>query len=244
MGDVNERFLSQPTVAIHQPNYLPWIGYFHKMSLVDVFVFLDDVQFPQGSANCFCARVKIKGNQGGQWLTVPVHNTLGKRINEVAVAGTKWATKHIRTIEQLYGRAKHFDAYWPMLRGVLQQEHTSLCEFNIRLIASIAGMLELSVTFRRSSEFRCERLAGEERVLAILREMNADTYVTGQGKGAERYINDASFSASGMSLKLQEFEHPVYEQFYGDFEPYMSIIDLLFHDGKRFFERSECDTRR
>lgn len=240
MGDVGSHGgADRPVVAIHQPNYLPWIGYFHKMSLVDIFVLLDDVQFPQGSANCFCSRVKVKGTNGGQWLTVPVHHALGKKINEITIAGEQWAKKHVRTIEQLYGKAPYFDECWPCLRAILMSGESSLATLNFRLIKAVAGLLGITASLRLSSEFAVGELTGEKRLLAILRKLDASAYVTGKGKGAERYIADEDFAASGIALQVQGFEHPVYPQFYGEFEPKMSVVDMLFHDRLRFQKLSQ-----
>ncbi|MCG8653862.1 MAG: WbqC family protein [Pirellulales bacterium] len=231
MGDVSSP-LSRPEtlrVAIHQPNYLPWIGYFDKIAQVDLFVLFDDVQMPQGKS--FCSRVKIKGPQGGQWLTVPVQKRSGGLINEITFASANWAQKHVRTIELLYGKAPYFEQFWPPLREVLLEERTHLADLNCALIEKIASQLKLTTRFVRSSQLPLAPVDADQRILAILDHLGAAVYVSGEGSGSMRYVDQSVFEQRGITLRWQNFSHPEYPQLHGTFESHLSILDLLWMTG-------------
>ena len=101
-------------IAIHQPNYLPWLGYFEKIRRADVFVFLDDCQFSKGS---YTNRVRIGQ---GEWLTLPVSNSFGAAINETKIADPDWLEKHLARLEETYKKAKCFKQVWPDISGMLR----------------------------------------------------------------------------------------------------------------------------
>src|ERR1051325_6353530 len=95
-------------VARHQPEHMPWLGFFEKLLSADLFVLLDDVQFSRGD---FQNRNRVKGQGGAQWLTVPVAPKFPQAINEVEIAGDGWRAKHWKTLRSCYARAPHFDEF-------------------------------------------------------------------------------------------------------------------------------------
>ena len=232
MGDVIKP-ISNPTslsVAIHQPNFLPWLGYFDKVARVDTFVLFDDVQLPQGKS--FCSRVKIKGSNGPQWLTVPVKKHSGALIRDVEVVQNGWPRKHVRTIEQVYGKAPHFEEFWPRIREVIIQDWTLLADMNCALIETISRLGGVETTFVRSSSFDLGSVGADERILAVLRSTNATLYVSGEGAGSRRYVQSEELKAEGIQLQWQDFQHPVYSQLVGPFDSHMSVLDMLFMTGE------------
>ena len=232
MGDVIEPAsnATELSVAIHQPNFLPWVGYFDKVGRVDTFVLFDDVQLPQGKS--YCSRVKIKGSNGPQWLTVPVKKSSGALILEVEVVNNGWARKHVRTIEQVYGKAPYFEKFWPQIRHVISQDWALLADLNCALIETISRLVGIETAFVRSSSFDHGAVSADERILEILKSTNASKYVSGEGAGSKRYVQGEEMEAAGVLLEWQEFRHPVYSQLADPFDSHMSVLDMMFMTGK------------
>ena len=218
--------------AIHQPNYLPWLGYFNKMARSDVFVLLDDVQLVRGKS--FVTRNKVKTPGGDQWLTVPVKGKSELVLIKDAVISQdgKWQQKHWRTIQLSYKKAPFFDRYEEKLGEIYQHPWQNLAELNISLIKVINNLLGINTGLIRSSEMNIEN-TGAEKILSILRRLGADQYISGEGKGSERYIAEDDFRENSIELIYQQFEHPVYNQLWGDFISNLSVIDLLFNEGEK-----------
>ncbi|HEX2976265.1 MAG TPA: WbqC family protein, partial [Bacteroidales bacterium] len=170
--------------AIHQPNFIPWTGYFHKISMVDKFVFFDDVQFPRGKT--FGSRVKIKTANGEAWITVPV---LSKgdlvNFNEIKIDNSSpWQRKSMKTIELSYKKARFFEKYHESFSSVFLQKYEKLSDLNISMIKYLSEALGLNVSFHLSSEIPFEGGNAEDKILVILKELQATTYVSGSGAGS------------------------------------------------------------
>lgn len=219
-------------VAIHQPNFLPWLGFFHKLLNCDVFIFLDDVQFPRG--RCFTSRVAIKSPSGSAWLTEPVK---GKGdllpIKDVTLANERnWKRKHLKTLEFDYKKAPHFIEYFPLIHQAYQTEDDNLSNFNINLITNLAQSLSASARLVRASELSKAGFSGSaNHLIKLIKLVGGTEYLTGTGKGSQRYIDEAAFGREGIKVICQSFVHPVYPQLWGDFIPKLSVVDLLFNCG-------------
>ncbi|MCD6012852.1 MAG: WbqC-like family protein [Flavipsychrobacter sp.] len=221
------------TVAIHQPNFIPWVGYFNKINKSDFFVLFDDVQFPR--AKTFGNRVEIKTNNGAVWLTVPVTNR-GElnTFNEVEIDNNQnWASKSLKTLKLAYQKAAHFNEYWDEFSAIYTIRYNVLSELNIALMNFAVAKAGITTKLVRSSEIpEAAGLNGEEKILAILKSLNATTYLSGKGAGSRRYINEDDFKAAGIELVWQSYEPKPYRQLWvGEFIPNLSIIDLLFNEG-------------
>lgn len=218
-------------ISIHQPNYLPWLGYFHKMAMSDIFVLLDDAQYPRGKT--IISRVKIKTANGLHWLTVPVKNgsRYGK-INDINIADDpNWQKKHWRTIEYSYQKAPYFEKYASGIKKVLMTDWQRLINLNAMLIRLMKDFLNIEAKVIFSSEISDPNLNGKEKIFNIIESLKADVYITGQGQGSKRYINPDDFKERGIKLINQDFRHPVYPQMWDKFEQGLSIIDMLFNCG-------------
>lgn len=222
-------------VAIHQPNYLPWLGYFHKMARSDIFVLLDDVQLVRGKS--FVTRNKVKTANGVQWLTVPAKgkSELSLIKDALIVQNDKWQRKHWKTIQLSYKKAPYFDRYEMKIGQVYNHPWENLCELNITLIKVIKGLMGIDTTLVLSSEMNIEA-RGVEKILSTVRELKGDKYITGEGEGSKRYIAEQDFKENNIELIYQQFKHPIYHQLWGDFIPNLSIIDLLFNEGEKSLE--------
>lgn len=218
-------------VAIHQPNFLPWLGYFNKIMHSDVFVFFDNVQFPRSRS--YCSRVKIKTPTGPAWLTVPVEGKSSlNSIAEIKLSNQHlWQNKHLRTITANYQKTPYFHKIYPLLEEVYSAKWTYLADFNIALITRICAYLGIEAKLIRSTEMQIKPEQGLTNILNILNELGASSYISGVGAGTARYFDEQAFRQQGIALIFQGFSHPVYPQQWGEFSPDLSIIDLLFNCG-------------
>lgn len=215
-------------VAVHQPNYAPWCGYFAKMLASDAFVFLDDAQLPQGRSHV--SRVKIaQGHDSEQWLTVPVRKET-RPIREVVFAEEGWAESHLRTLHHLYAKAAHHAETLEFLSPVYAEAGgLTLAEFNIRLITAIAELLGYEGTFHRSSEHPAD-LRADARIAQLVRDLGGDVYLS--GPGGENYQSESVYAEQGVALEVRTYEPVPYERSGWDWVPGLSILDALFHAGR------------
>jgi hypothetical protein len=209
-------------VAIHQPAYLPWLGYLARVAAADTFVFLDTVQFEK---NSFTNRNRIKSANGPVWLTVPVRQKghIGKPLSVLEIDDTTdWRTKHRRSIEQNYRRAPRFSECEGELTTLLQPGEALLAELCFRQLKFWVEELHIDTRIMRASELG---VIGQksELVLNICRGLGATQYLSGPlGRG---YLDEGSFVSAGVGVIYHEYLHPIYPQLYGAFEPAMSVVD-------------------
>ncbi len=217
------------TVAIMQPTYLPWIGYFDLMDQVDCFVFLDSVQFNKRS---WQQRNRIKGPDGALWLTVPVlsKGLWDQRIVEVEIDPSNgFAEKHLRTIEHLYKKAPYFEDYAGELSEILRRPHQYLGDLNIDLICWLAGKMGVEGERVRSSQMEAQG-RNVELLLHICKLLGAGRYLSPEGSRV--YIEENNlFIPNGIELVYQAYHHPEYRQLNGPFAPHLSALDFLFNEG-------------
>ena len=216
------------TLAVLQPGYLPWLGFFDQMLRADVFVFYDDVQYDKhGWRN----RNRIKSPDGPVWLTVPVrHSGLDwPRINQVEIEPrSPWARKHAGTIRQHYARAPYCERYLPELEAVLTQGWQRLVDLDVAVAGCICRWLGLRRQTALASELE---IGGErsERLLRLCQHFGATRYLS--GSAARDYLDLAAFARAGITVQWQDYVHPHYPQLHGDFVPYLSTLDLLLNCG-------------
>ncbi|MFC1887721.1 WbqC family protein [Candidatus Cloacimonadota bacterium] len=219
------------TIAIHQPDYIPWMGYFYKLAMVDKFVFLDAVQYPRGRR--FANRNRIKTSNGVKYLTIPVSIPPGRdgkiTYNEIQFADSNWKLKHLRTLKMNYSRSPYFNEIYSMVESVLNMD-ISFTEQNILLINSIADYLQIKTPVFRLSELLNNFGKKNYLIIDICKKLNADVYFSGTGGGRE-YNNEELLNQNNIQLKYSDFNHPVYPQLWGEFIPRLSILDLLFNCG-------------
>ncbi len=214
-------------VAIHQPQYLPWLGYFDKMDQVDVFVLLDDVQYKK---NEWQNRNKIRTASQWQWLTVPVMYKFGEKINEVRIDSHQdWRARQMKGLEINYSNAPYFWDYFTFFRDVFAQEWEFLVDINIYFIEYLKDALGIKTDLVRSSVLKVNG-SKTERLVEICKALKADTYLS--GAGGDEYLDKGLFEESGIVLEFQHYSPPRYSQAFGGFYPNMSVVDLLFCHGK------------
>lgn len=216
-------------VAVHQPNYLPWLGYFYKIAHSDIFVFLDNVQYERRG---FTNRNRIKTLQGPMWLTVGVltKGNWHQMVSDVRIDDSvAWQEKHWKSIKQNYSKAPCFEEYAQRFQSIYQGSWELLADLNEAFVRDICRMLGIaSVEFRRASLLHASG-AGSELLAGICREVGADTYLS--GFGGMKYMEEEPFERSAVKVRYYDFAHPQYHQLWGEFVPNLSTVDLLFNEG-------------
>lgn len=216
-------------VSVHQPHFLPWLGYVNKALASDVFVWLHDVQYRK---NYFQNRTRIRGERGdAQWLTIPVHARHDSRIDEVRLADPDSRERAGRTIAQCYRKAAAFEKVWPALEAELAVSTDSLEDLNWRLFAATLRLLGAQVRVVRSGELAVPREDPTERLVAICRELGASTYLA--GRGGRNYLRTDAFDAAGIRVLWQDFDpdSATYPQTGPGFLPGLSVLDCLANVG-------------
>ncbi len=212
---------------IHQPNYLPWIGYFHKIALCDVFVFYDTTQYTKGD---YRNRNTIKWANGPIQLTLPVSFSLWQKINEV-VFDVRALKKHLQTITQSYTKAPCYPLYKEDLEKIYSYKGNNLSDFCINMTQELCILMGIQTKFITLSQEDFKLTTSSSKALVdICKHVWASTYVVGWDAG---YMDSSFFKVNNIKLLSQNFNHPTYTQLWWGFEAYMSIVDLLLNHGKR-----------
>lgn len=223
------------SIAIHQPNYIPWLGYFFKIFMADHFVFHDDVIF---SSKSFTKRALFRkefNNQETQWLGVAVHKSKDKKIHEIKIDHMSLKIKrHLKKMEYLYHATPYFDYYFPSIKSMLSDfdQHENLAEFNIHVIKKISALLKIHSSFHKSSSLDLN-LKGHEYNMALIEHFNCGIYYS--GTGAKEYQQDELFVEKNIQLiyldSLGYLQKNKYTQHQGEFLPGLSIIDAIMNVG-------------
>jgi hypothetical protein len=231
-----ESHSSNLSVTILQPTYLSWIGYFEMISATDVFVVYDHVQFVRKSWH---QRNKIKTSNGITMLTIPVqHDSQNTRICDIKISYDNGNVlhKHWKSIEVSYKKSKYFNLYGPLFREIYFKDYVYLKDINVALIKAICDILEIKNNLICSSDLGVinNQIDKSKDVVDLCKAIGAN-YIY-DAKGAESFLNKEVFTNNGIEIQFQEYEHPIYTQLWGEFQPYMSVIDLLFNEGPRSME--------
>lgn len=216
-------------VAIHQPDYIPWLGLFYKMYLSDVFIHLDDAQFSNEAAHNFNT---IKTANGELRLKFPVEYHTGDPINAVRPKyELKWREKHLKTIEMNYTKAKYFKEVFPELKDVFMVDYPDVAALNIAINEYIAGKFGIKPKFVLSSELAITTKR-EEKVIDLTLAAGGTRYIS--GNGARVYQQESHFTERGVELCYLDYKPIVYPQLWKEFAPCMSVLDYIFNCGYDF----------
>jgi hypothetical protein len=217
-------------VAILQPNYIPWKGYFDIINMVDIFVVYDDVQY---TLRDWRNRNKIKTKSGLQWLTIPNDGTQKKIIKDVKIVwDDRWNVKHWKSIVTNYSKAQYFKEYKDYFEELyLNLKDQYLLEVNLKFIEAIVKILGIKTKIVCSSDLNYDRkLTKTERLIAILKELSATSYLS--GPSAKSYIDEILFKKENIELEWMDYSgYPEYPQLYPPFVHEVSIIDLILNTG-------------
>ncbi len=217
--------------AIHQPQYLSWLGFFNKYLCSDIFILLDNVQFQK---NGFQNRTRIKSPPCWQWLTVPVLHSSSVKIKDVEISQTqvRWQEKQWGAISCNYQKAPYFNKYRDIFIEIFQNKYTYLTDLIINSNNKILDILGIETPTVCASSFSFSS-AKTDLLIDICKKINADTYLS--GIGGKQYLEERKFEDAGIKLIYQHFNHPTYEQQHKGiaFQPNISVLDLIFNCGEK-----------
>jgi WbqC-like protein family len=221
------------TVAIHQPNFFPWLGYFDKMAKSDAFIFLDDAQFPK-TGGIWSNRVKLLVGGEARWVTAPVVRAFhGVRlVSQIEFQpNNPWRDKFLKSVAASYARAPFFHETVAWLEPLIRNPENNLSRYNTTAVCAIATRLGVSTTRCRWASALGVNSQSNERLIALTRAVGGSAYMC--GGGATGYQDAAVFAAGRVDLVFQSFEHPLYVQQGGSaFVPGLSVIDALMNCGR------------
>ena len=222
-------------VAIHQPHFLPWLGYLHRMVHADLFVLLDHVQFERRN---YQNRTMIRIDGEARWLTVPVvqrsqkERIVDKRVDNRRGGARAWGPGHLRTLRHAYREAPFVGHYLPQLRRLFETEWERLVDLDQAALEFLRGAFDIRTPLVTSSALDVDGARGE-LILDICRAVGADTLLAGLG-GSRGYLDVEAFARAGVRVEFQQFRHPQYRQCGPQpFIPGLAAIDLLFNCGPR-----------
>lgn len=217
-------------IAILQPGYLPWLGFFDQMGRSDVFVYHTDVQYDKQS---WRNRNRIRTKQGWTWLTAPVRIKRHSKdlIEDMRIDNSQnWRKRHCNLIKESYQKAPYFSQYFPFFKDIYSSSWEFLTDLDIYIVDYLIKALGIETKIMLSTQLNLKEKEKTERLIEICKKLGADVYFS--GSAARNYIRKNRFKEEGIKLEYQDYQHPVYPQQYEPFIPYMSIIDLLFNHGK------------
>jgi len=216
-------------VTMHQPNFLPWCGFFYKMAKADLFVFTDTLGFSRGS---YTQRVKIKTMNGPEWLTHSLLLTgkVSQPIMDIRCGGwDDWRERIVNALKGNYLKCPHYQPCADELAEIIMASDDNLARFNMGLIMYIAGKLGITTPTVCSSTFKNVSGKTTDWIIAACKEVGADTFLS--GAGGANYQDEDAYGQAGIKLVYSDFKHPVYPQQFGEFVPGLSVVDLLFNCG-------------
>ncbi|MGY8814407.1 MAG: WbqC family protein [Gammaproteobacteria bacterium] len=215
------------TVVIHQPDYLSYIGFYHRLIHADLFVVLDNACFSKGG---WTNRDKIKTKFGIKWLSLSIEKiSLNTPINQIYLSkNSYWRVNNLNLIQDAYRDAKYFDEIFIYIEDLYSAKEEKLIDFNMKSIYLIMKLLDMQVPIQYASSFACEGTKNH-LLVNILQMVGATHYLS--GNGARSYFRQEPFDKADIKVIWQKFEQPVTEQLYGSFIPNLSTIDVLFNCG-------------
>lgn len=218
------------TVVIHQPDFLSYLGFFHRLLHADLYIVLDDVQFVKGTSQSWMNRDKIKTSNGEQWITVNVKKAPSKtNINEILLSDTvNWRNQNLEIMKQNYKKSDYFKEVFQHIEELYNKNFDKLSDFNLASIEMLNKLFDIKIDIVFSSNLK-STTTKNERLVELLKQVNATHYLS--GIGAKDYHDDKPFEEANIKVVWQDFKHPVYPQLHGEFIPYLSSIDLLFNCG-------------
>ena len=214
--------------TVHQPNYVPYCGFFEKAYRSDIFIIYDSTQFKK---NDWQNRNRICTKEGWEWLTIPVINKFGQKISETRIdINQKPLKKNWQKLKTIYGKAPYFKLYACELENIYSIDYEKLADLNYDMIKLISKILGLNTKFIKSSDLPVNNLKSSKALLEFCKAVKSNIYLSGQS--GKNYIDTKLFEKEKIKVVFQKYNHPEYKQFNSNkFLPNMSVLDLLFNHG-------------
>lgn len=212
----------------HQPNFLPYLGYFYKMYNSDVFVIDDDVQYSSEGYQNFNF-IKVQGNK--HKVTVPVSYEFGDEINKVKISysNDRWISKLLTTLKMNYGKSPYYKEVYEYIEALLNQKNEYLCDMNAKFIKDVADKMGIHTNVVIASKDLNVEGHSNQRNVAQCLKANCNVYLS--GVGGKNYNDEAMYRANGIKVKYSEYEPFVYKQQGRGFIENLSVLDYLFNEG-------------
>lgn len=219
-------------VAIHQPTFLPWLGFFHKLVRSDVFVILDDAQI-QKTGSSWVNRTQILAAGQPRWLTAPINRPRGVQQIRVTtlLEDEAWRRSHRGLLHEAYRKTPYYQSLSSLLDDLYENPVNSLFEFNLTSIRRVLDLLELSDArkFVLASSFDVKS-QGTNRLIDLVVRAGGDSYLCGNGSSS--YLEPSEFDKASVKLVWQNFTETNRRQFgTTTFIPGLSVIDALLNVG-------------
>jgi len=216
--------------VIHQPDFLPWAGFFHRLLRADVYIALYHAQFVKGTSRSWTHRDRIKTPAGPRWLSLSVQKApLGTPISEIRLSpAPAWREANLNLIRESYRKASHYEEIYPRVEALYRRGDERLVDMTLASIDLLQELLGIATPRLRSSAM-APAGSSNEMLVDLLAKAGATGYLS--GIGARAYFDPAPFEAAGIEVEWQSFEHPVYPQLHGEFVPMLSAVDMLFNCG-------------
>jgi hypothetical protein len=218
-------------VSTNQPYFFAYPGFFYKANLSDIFVILDDIQFPRGTT--WVTRNRFKNDQGTLWMTIPVWKKgLGlQKINEVRICDEgRWAKKHLESLKSAYARAPYLVDHLDFVEGIFSSDFKRLIDLNLTIIRYLIEHLHIKTDILLLSELGIES-RGDQLLIDICRRIGASHFLT--QNATLKFLNVDIFNEAGIQLRSFNPPSLVYPQLFGDFIPNLSTLDLILNCGPK-----------
>jgi len=215
--------------SVHQPHYLPYIGYLIKVALSDEFVFLEDVQYTRRE---FQNRNKVKGPDGTKWLTIPVSGDYKSTISEISFSDNLWQKKHYETLKRFYKNAP-FCSELEGFYEIISEKHDKLAQLTINTTSFFLDSFGIYTPRHLQGNYAPLSDEPNRRIIEIGKKLGADTYLA--GIGGKNYMDLDLFNREGIKVVFLEVPDIKYSQLHSDFVPFLGGIDLLLNEGGEAF---------
>lgn len=228
-----------PILIAHQPEFFPWLGYIAKATMGDIYVLMDTVQYEKRNYQNR-NRIRIHNPEGFQWINIPLKGIQDHYIPiyEVVIDGDQWKKKQLKSFQMSYAKAPFFKEIYGELENIYDRHHMMLTDFSVDIIRYAFEKFNITIPVYKISELRQMgyTVDGNKSTLMInmCKAVGAKTLIF--GRDGRNYVEWDLFKSANIKPVFQDFHHPVYSQFHGEFNPYMSFIDLLFNHGPASIE--------
>ena len=220
----------EKTIVIHQPDFMPYLGFFDRLLHADTYVVLETAQYVNGTSKSWMNRDKIKTEKGEQWITVCVKKAPREtNIKDILLIDDgKWQKNNLGLFHQNYRKAEYYREIMPYVEALYGKNYDYFWDFSFASIKMLIELFDIDIEIIFSSDLNPQG-KNNDMIVDIMNKLGARTYLS--GTGAADYYDPAVYERAGIRVIWQEFVHPVYPQQFGAFIPYLSSIDLLFNCG-------------
>lgn len=221
--------MQDKVVVIHQPDFIPYLGFFDRLLKADIYVVFDNVQYVRSSRG-WTSRDKIKTRNGEKWISVSTQKApRDTAINQILLSeDERWRKDNLNLIMENYKKSSYYDEIMPYIEQLYQFRAERMMDFNLESIKLLMRLFNIEIEIVMASDLNPEGKSNE-LIIDIMKRLGCRKYLS--GVGARDYYKAELYEDAGIEVIWQDFKHPIYPQQFGEFIPYLSSIDLLFNCG-------------